>query len=97
MRSNKLGGSNNIEMQHRSISEDVAYAIITVNTIESVTQFVTFNKPVVSSIGGLTNGPSSGSTSATVAGFNFGSWGYSGKARDEGRGAASSIVMTALS
>ena len=32
-------------------------------------------------VGGLTNGPSSGCTSATVAGLSFGSWGYSGKAR----------------
>jgi hypothetical protein len=52
----------------------------------SRTQAWCYDAAVVSSVGGLTNGPSSGSTSATVAGFSFGSWGYSGKAR-VGRGA----------
>ena len=46
-----------------------------------------------SSAGGATNGPSSGSTSATVAGFSFGSWGYSGKAR-VGRGSGSEGDVT---
>jgi hypothetical protein len=59
----------------------------------SRTQAWCYDAAVVSSVGGLTNGPSSGSTSATVAGFSFGSCGYSGKAR-VGRGAASSIDMT---
>ena len=59
----------------------------------SRTQAWCYDAAVVSSVGGLTNGPSSGCTSATVAGFSFGSWGYSGKAR-VGRGAASSVDMT---
>ena len=58
----------------------------------SRTEAFCYDAAVVSSVGGLTNGPSSGSTSATVAGLSFGSWGYSGKAR-VGRGAASSADM----
>jgi hypothetical protein len=42
-------------------------------------------------LGGGTNGPSSGCTSATVAGFSFGSAGYSGRVR-VGRGASSSSI-----
>ena len=59
----------------------------------SRTQAWCYDAAVVSSVGGATNGPSSGCTSATVAGFSFGSWDYSGKAR-VGRGAASSMDMT---
>jgi hypothetical protein len=59
----------------------------------SRTQAWCYAAAVVSSVGGATNGPSSGCTSVTVAGFSFGSWGYSGKAR-VGRGAASSFDMT---
>ncbi len=44
-------------------------------------------------MGGATNGPSSGCTSATVAGLGFGSWGYSGQAR-VGRGVAGAMDMT---
>ena len=47
----------------------------------------------MSSAGGATNGPSSGCTSATVAGFSFGGHGYSGRVR-VGRSAAHSADMT---
>ena len=47
----------------------------------------------MSSVGGTSNGPSSGSSYATDAGFSFGSAGYSGRVR-VGRGAASSADMT---
>ena len=59
----------------------------------SRTQAWCYDGAVVSSVGGASNGPSSGSSSATVAGLSFGSWGYSGKAR-VGRGADSSADMT---
>ena len=60
----------------------------------SLTQAWSYDAAVrVSSVGVGTNGPSSGSTSATVAGVSFGSAGYSGGAR-VGRGAASSVDMT---
>ena len=59
----------------------------------SRTQAWCYDAAVASSVGGLTNGPSSGSTSATVAGFSFGGHGYSGGAR-VGRRAASSMDMT---
>jgi len=59
----------------------------------SRTQAWCYDGAVVSSVGGASNGPSSGSSSATVAGFSFGSAGYSGRAR-VGRGAASSADMT---
>ena len=59
----------------------------------SRTQAWCYDAAVVSSAGGATNGPSSGCTSATVAGFSFGSWGYSGKAR-VGRGAVGDMDMT---
>ncbi|OBQ31712.1 MAG: hypothetical protein AN484_28750, partial [Aphanizomenon flos-aquae WA102] len=52
-----------------------------------------YDGAAVSSVGGATNGPSSGCTSATVAGLGFGSWGYSGQAR-VGRGAAGAMDMT---
>jgi hypothetical protein len=52
-----------------------------------------YDGAVVSSVGGASNGPSSGSTSATVAGLSFGSAGYSGRGR-VGRGAGSSVDMT---
>ena len=68
----------------------------------SRTQAWCYDAAVVSSAGGSTNGPSSGSTSVTVAGFSFGSWGYSGRVR-VGRGASidtdnfgfTSIVLSA--
>ena len=58
----------------------------------SMTAVLTMEKPVISTMG-MTNQPMSGCTSATVAGFSFGSCGYSGKAR-VGRGAVSSMDMT---
>ena len=58
----------------------------------SRTQAWCYDAAVVSCADGATNGPSSGSTSATVAGFSFGSWDYSGKAR-VGRGAAQSYCL----
>ena len=59
----------------------------------SRTQAWCYDAAVASSVGGATNGPSSGCTSATVVGFSFGGHGYSGGAR-VGRGAASSSDMT---
>ena len=59
----------------------------------SLTQAWCYDGAVVNGVGGASNGPSSGSTSATVAGFSFGSAGLSGRAR-VGRGAPSSIDMT---
>ena len=59
----------------------------------SLTQAWCYDAAVVSSVGGLTNGPSSGSTSATVAGVSFGSWGYSGGVR-VGRNQAAPADMT---
>ena len=59
----------------------------------SRTQAWCYDAAAVSSAGGATNGPSSGSTSATVAGLGFGSWGCSGRAR-VGRGAVSDTDMT---
>ena len=59
----------------------------------SRTQAWSYDAAVVSSVGGATNGPSSGSTSATVAGFSFGSWGYSGAVR-LGRSMSTVIGMT---
>ncbi|OBQ32002.1 MAG: hypothetical protein AN484_28400, partial [Aphanizomenon flos-aquae WA102] len=59
----------------------------------SRTQAWCYDAAAVSSVGGATNGPSSGCTSATVAGLGFGSWGYSGQAR-VGRGAAGAMDMT---
>ncbi len=47
----------------------------------SLTQAWSYDTVVVSSIGGLTNGPTSGCTSSTVSGLGFGSLGLSGKAR----------------
>ena len=47
----------------------------------SRTQAWSYDCGVVSSVGGASNGPSSGSTSATVAGLSFGSAGYSGRVR----------------
>ena len=58
----------------------------------SLTQAWSYDGAAVSAAGNSSNGPSSGSTSATVAGSSLGSWGYSGKAR-VGRGAASSMDM----
>ncbi len=43
----------------------------------SRTQVWCYDADAVSSVGGLTNGPSSGSTSVTVSGLNFGYVGYS--------------------
>jgi hypothetical protein len=59
----------------------------------SLTQAWSYDAGVVSGVGGLTNGPSSGGTSATVAGVSFGRAGYSGKAR-LGRGGSSASDMT---
>ena len=59
----------------------------------SRTQVWCYDAAAVSSVGGLTNGPSSGSTSVTVAGAGFGGFGHSGRVRF-GRGAASDSDMT---
>ena len=47
----------------------------------SRTQVWCYDAAAVSSVGGLTNGPSSGSASLTVAGSGFGSVGFSGRVR----------------
>jgi hypothetical protein len=59
----------------------------------SRTQVWCYDAAAVSSVGGLTNGPSSGSAIVTVAGTGFGSFGHSGRVR-VGRGAASDGDMT---
>jgi hypothetical protein len=58
----------------------------------SRTQVWCYDAAAVSSVGGLTNGPSSGSASLTVAGSGFGSVGFSGRVR-VGRGDASGSDM----
>jgi hypothetical protein len=44
------------------------------------------NELHMSSVGGASNGPSSGCPSATVAGLSFGSAGYSGRGAGGARG-----------
>ena len=79
---------------HGSPAAEGLPVVVTVGLQQgSRTQAWCYDAAVVSSAGGLTNGPSSGCTSATVAGFSFWSWGYSGKAR-VGRGAVSDMDMT---
>ena len=79
---------------HRSPAAEGLPVVVTFGLQQgSRTQAWCYDGAVVSSVGGASNGPSSGSSSATVAGFSFGSAGYSGLAR-VGRGAASSADMT---
>ncbi|OBQ33731.1 MAG: hypothetical protein AN484_27070, partial [Aphanizomenon flos-aquae WA102] len=59
----------------------------------SRTQAWCYDAAAVTSLRWATNGPSSGCTSATVAGVGFGSWGYSARAR-VGRGGGSESDMS---
>ena len=68
-----IGKGGGITSEHRGLT-----VVVTVGMqANSQSQAWCYDGAVVSSVGGASNGPSSGSTWATVAGFSFESAGYS--------------------